>query len=147
MPDLAIGEHCSRDGRGSRGRAGAGRRHIRRFLEPCLLLPLHMDRSHGYDLAQELAPYGLGQIGPSLVYRMLRQMEQRGLVTSRWDPEVVAGPARRVYHLTPEGDRHLSDWVGDLRQADAFLHQFLRTYREHMEEGTGEYHSADPGDT
>jgi PadR family transcriptional regulator PadR len=129
-----------RHGRMSRGRARRGRRgHIRRFLEPCLLL-LHMDRSHGYDLAQELTPYGLGQIDPSLVYRMLRQMELRGLVTSRWDPDVVAGPARRVYRLTPEGDRHLADWVGDLQQADAFLHHFLRTYREHMEEGTGEYH-------
>lgn len=123
-----------------RGAAGRRRRgHIQRFLQPCLLLLLHMGKSHGYELAQELAPFGLGGMDPSLVYRMLREMEATGLVESEWDPTVVAGPARRVYHLTPEGDRHLSDWVNDLGETDSFLHHFLDTYGKHMREGTGDH--------
>jgi poly-beta-hydroxybutyrate-responsive repressor len=105
-----------------------------------LLLLLHRGRSHGYELAQELAPFGLGDIDPSLVYRMLRQMENRGLVQSRWDPDVVAGPARRLYSLTAEGDQHLSLWVSDLGNTDRFLHQFLSAYDRHMSKGTGEHH-------
>jgi PadR family transcriptional regulator PadR len=124
-----------------RGAAGRRRRgHIQRFLQPCLLLLLHMDKSHGYELAQALAPFGLGEMDSSLVYRMLREMEAAGLVQSEWDPTVAAGPARRVYHLTPEGNRHLSNWVNDLGEADRFLHHFLDTYEEHMKEGTGGHH-------
>ncbi len=129
-------------GRRWRRRGGRGRRrgHIQRFLEPCLLLLLHMGRSHGYELAQELAPFGLGEIDSSLVYRMLRETEARGWVRSEWDPQVVAGPARRVYRLTSEGDRHLADWIEDLRETDDLLSHFLRTYETHMREGSGEHH-------
>lgn len=129
-------------GRRWRRRAGRGRRrgHIRRFLEPCLLLLLHMGKSHGYELAQELAPFGLGEIDSSLVYRMLREMEARGWVRSEWDAQVVAGPARRVYRLTSEGDRHLAGWIADLRATDDLLSHFLGTYETHMREGSGEHH-------
>jgi len=126
--------------RGAGGRRRRRRRHIQRFLEPCLLLLLHMGKSHGYELAQALTPFGLVETDPSLVYRMLRGMEAAGLVRSEWDPTVVAGPARRVYHLTPEGDRYLSNWVNDLGETDRFLHYFLDTYEKHMKEGAGDYH-------
>jgi len=126
--------------RGNAGRGRARRRHIRGFLEPCLLLLLHMGKSHGYELAQALLPFGLSQIDSSLVYRMLRGMEAAGLVRSEWQPAKVSGPARRVYHLTPEGDRYLADWANDLRGTDGFLRHFLRVYEEHMKAGIGEYH-------
>ncbi len=115
-----------RGGSQGRGQHRRGqRRHIRRFLEPCLLLLLHRSKSHGYELAQNLAPFGLGEIDPSLVYRMLRDMESSGLVESAWDPEVTAGPARRVYHVTRAGQRCLAGWVKDLGETDRFLHHFL----------------------
>lgn len=116
--------------RGSARRRWGRRRHIQRFLEPCLLLLLRSGRSHGYELAQSLAPFGFEQIDASLVYRMLREMEGAGWVQSAWDPTVAAGPARRVYHLTPEGEHHLSVWAGDLRQTDGVLHHFLDTYEQ-----------------
>jgi len=109
-------------------------------LEPCLLLLLHTGKSHGYELAQALAPFGLEDVDPSLVYRMLREMETARLVRSEWDATAVAGPVRRIYHLTPEGARHLSAWVSDLGDTDHFLHYFLSTYQKHMSEGQGEYH-------
>ena len=66
-----------------------------------------------------------------LIYRMLRDMEERGLVNSRWDTS-NAGPARRMYRLTEEGDRYLAWWVEDLRETDRVLHHFLETYGLHM---------------
>ena len=129
-----------RRGRGNAWHGRGRRRHVRGFLEPCLLLLLHMGKSHGYELAQALLPFGLGEMDSSLVYRMLRGMESAGLVRSEWEAGATSGPARRVYYLTPEGDRHLAGWVADLRGTDGFLHHFFGVYERHMKEGAGEHH-------
>jgi DNA-binding PadR family transcriptional regulator len=100
---------------------------------------LHQGKSHGYELARELSPFGLGELDPSLVYRMLRAMETAGLVVSEWDADVEAGMPRRVYHLTAEGDEHLSRWVRDLGATDEFLHHFLDAYKQHAKEDEGEH--------
>ena len=113
---------------------GAAPRRIERFLEPCLLLLLHCHEVHGYELIESLEPFGFEEnpVDLSTVYRMLRQLEDEGLVTSRWDTE-GGGPARRRYLITPEGDEYLISWVDDLRETDRILHYFLETYDSHME--------------
>jgi poly-beta-hydroxybutyrate-responsive repressor len=112
-------------------------RRIERFLEACLLLLLHCDEIHGYDLLDGLKRFGFDQnpVDSSTVYRVLRNLEERGLVTSRWDT-ASGGPARRLYQLTEEGDEILAGWVGDLRETDQMLHGFLDTYDAHMEAHT-----------
>jgi poly-beta-hydroxybutyrate-responsive repressor len=109
-------------------------RRIHRFLEPCLLLLLHRDEAHGYDLQEGLKQFGFAEnpVDSSTVYRKLRGLENRGFVTSRWDTG-NAGPARRLYQITDEGDRYLAWWVGDLRETDRVLHHFLEMYDLHME--------------
>lgn len=108
------------------------RRHIRGFLEPCLLLLLHLNDSYGYDLTAALGSFGLGNVDSSLVYRMLRDLETAGLVGSKWQPASSMGPARRVYWLTEAGEFHLDDWISDLRITDKALHYFLQVYDCHM---------------
>jgi poly-beta-hydroxybutyrate-responsive repressor len=117
------------------GRGDVCPRRILRFVEPVLLLLLHTRPAHGYDLMERLKPYGFEEnpLDSSAVYRALRDMEERGLVTSDWETE-SAGPARRVYRLTSDGDQHLSAWVADLRETDKGLHHFLDMYETHMEE-------------
>ena len=114
--------------------AGACPRHIHRFLEPCLLLLVHCSEIHGYELVADLSPFGFEQnpVGASTIYRFLRELEDNGFASSRWDTS-NAGPARRVYHITEEGDRYLARWVDDLRETDRVLHHFLDTYDSHME--------------
>ena len=109
-------------------------RRIQRFLEPCLLLLLHRQQAHGYELVDGLKPFGFGQNPAELstVYRNLRDLEDRGFVTSHWDTS-NAGPARRQYTITTEGDRYLAWWVEDLKETDRALHSFLNTYEAHME--------------
>jgi PadR family transcriptional regulator PadR len=109
-------------------------RHIHRFLEPCLLLLVHCQEIHGYELVDGLKPFGFERnpVDTSTVYRFLRDMESRGFVTSRWDTS-SAGPARRVYQTTEEGKRYLAWWVDDLRETDRVLHHFLDTYDSHMQ--------------
>ena len=76
-------------------------RRINRFAEPCLLLLLRDTEAHGYELLEGLKPFGFEQdpVDSSTVYRFLRDLEARGLVTSRWATG-YAGPARRLYQIT-----------------------------------------------
>ena len=113
-----------------RGRSAGGT--IRRFMEPVLLLILHREASHGYDLVSALEPFGLGDVAPGPVYRTLRQLEASGLVESEWETESSGGPARRVYRLTQAGHRHLADWAEELRETDSALHHFLAAYDRHV---------------
>ena len=111
-----------------------------RFLNPVLLLLLHRGPAHGYTLLEQLAEFGLGSLNPSVVYRTLRDMENRGWVTSTWDEESTQGPPRRVYRITAEGDDALTQWVQDLGETRELIDRFVTAYRQHMVEGEGEYH-------
>jgi PadR family transcriptional regulator PadR len=109
-------------------------------MEPTLLLLLHEDRRHGYDLLERLEDFGLSGMDPSVVYRALRDMEAREWVTSTWDTERTQGPPRRVYRLTALGDETLASWVHDLEEAQKRIQHLLDTYRQHMRDAEGEHH-------
>jgi PadR family transcriptional regulator, regulatory protein PadR len=131
-----------------RGAGGTGRRWRQRgcsrravrFLDPTLLLLLHHGPAHGYTLIDRLEEFGLENTNPSVVYRALRNMEEKGWVTSTWDEEQTQGPPRRVYHLSELGDEVLQWWIFDLEETRQMIDNFLSTYQQHMEECEGEYH-------
>ena len=127
-------------GHGQRWRQRGYSRRAVRFLEPTLLLLLHRGPAHGYTLLAELESFGLGGSDPSVLYRALRDMEEKGWVSSFWDEEETQGPPRRVYRLTQEGNEVLSWWTEDLRETAQIIDHFLDTYKRHMEEGEGDYH-------
>jgi poly-beta-hydroxybutyrate-responsive repressor len=108
-------------------------RRIQRFLEPCLLILVRNTEAHGYELLEGLKQFGFGQnpVNSSTVYRFLRSLEERQYVTSRWDIG-SAGPARRLYQITKEGNRYLAQWADDLRETDRMLHHFLELYDRHV---------------
>jgi PadR family transcriptional regulator PadR len=120
-------------------RRGCSRRAVR-FLEPALLLLLHRGPAHGYTLLEQLEEFGLGDVNPSVVYRALRDMEDREWVSSTWDEEQTQGPPRRVYRLSALGDEVLAWWTTDLEETRDMVDSFLSAYRRHMVEGQGEHH-------
>ena len=74
----------------------------RRFLPGFLLLSLERDEtSYGYELCERVRSLGLS-VDLAAVYRALRTMQQRELVTSEWVAS-LAGPDRRLYSLTDSG--------------------------------------------
>jgi DNA-binding PadR family transcriptional regulator len=111
-----------------------------RILEPVLLLLLHRGEAHGYTLLEQLGEFGLSEPDPSVVYRNLRDMEEKGWVVSTWDSEGAQGPPRRVYRLAPLGDELLSRWIEDLQETRATLNYLVEAYDRHIKEGVGEYH-------
>ena len=74
----------------------------RRFLPAFLLLSLSSEgTSYGYELYETVRSLGLS-VDLAAVYRGLRSMQQRDLVTSTWVPS-TSGPDRRLYSLTDSG--------------------------------------------
>ena len=61
------------------------------------------------------------------LYRVLRALEEDGLVRSEWDAD-APGAARRTYELTADGRRLLDEWASALRRSRARIDAFLERY-------------------
>ncbi|HET9675049.1 MAG TPA: helix-turn-helix transcriptional regulator [Gaiellaceae bacterium] len=96
-----------------------------RFLEPGLLALLRERPTHGYELIAELPTLvGTERVDVGNVYRALRGMEERGLVSSEWLDD-LPGPAKRTYEITAEGRRALERWAQWLRDARDRIDQLI----------------------
>ncbi len=99
----------------------------RNFILPALLLLVSERPGHGYELVPRLQDLGLDHVDRPAVYRALSQLEQDGLVLpSAQNPK--AGQARRVYRITPDGERTLRDWMSVVKAEHDHLSQVLRRY-------------------
>ena len=73
----------------------------KQFLQPSLLLLLKERPGYGYELVARLKDFGIDDERAS-VYRALRALEDAEAVASYWNT-AAAGPARRMYRLSPTG--------------------------------------------
>jgi poly-beta-hydroxybutyrate-responsive repressor len=103
---------------------------VERFAEPALLLLLRERPAHGYDLLERLPELtGEARVEMGNLYRLLRGLEEEGLVTSEWD-DSSAGPAKRRYAITPAGEQLLDRWAEALHRSQLRTGQFLTRYEE-----------------
>ena len=98
------------------------------FAQPRLLLELAKKPSHGYELIEHLGQESGAAPDPGNFYRMLRSLEEDGLVCSTWDTENT-GPARRVYELTEQGLELLHAWAATIHQTQQSLERFMSEYQ------------------
>ena len=104
---------------------------VERFLEPALLLLLRERPMHGYELLERL-PEVAGEdarIDVGNLYRILRALEEDGIVASEWSAD-LPGPAKRTYELTDAGSRLLDRWADALRRAQTVVSGFLARYEQ-----------------
>jgi PadR family transcriptional regulator PadR len=114
---------------GHRRRRGRGGR-IERFQVAALLLLLRERPAHGYDLLERLpALTGEERVDVGNLYRVLRALEEQGLVASEWD-ETLPGPAKRTYELTAAGRGALDRWAVALIETRTHIDRFLERYEE-----------------
>jgi PadR family transcriptional regulator PadR len=109
----------------------AVRARVERFVEPSLLLLLRERPMHGYELIERL-PEVTGaeaRVDVGNLYRILRALEEDGIVSSEWNAE-LPGPARRTYELTPAGRRLLDRWAEALQGAQGVIAGFLERYEQ-----------------
>lgn len=106
------------------------RRGLRLILRPSLLLMLAEKEAHGYDLYEQLASMGfdLECLDSSILYRDLRDMEEMGLIGSKWDDAESKGPKRRVYRILDEGKIRLGEWIGNLSSIQDQISQLTARY-------------------
>ncbi|MGH9280701.1 MAG: PadR family transcriptional regulator [Acidimicrobiales bacterium] len=91
------------------------------IARPYLLVLLAEGPSHGYQLVERLADFGVDVGTPAGVYRLLREMERAGLVHSVWELSQSRGPARRVYSIAAAGRRALDADMVDLAATERSL--------------------------
>jgi PadR family transcriptional regulator PadR len=111
------------------GGSSFGQGMPRRFMRPMVLLLLAEQPVHGYELMNKLKDFGMGQglMDPSILYRMLRHLEDEGMAESTLD-DSGSGPARKVYNLTPEGREMLDFMAAGLDEVTGFLNKFKERY-------------------
>ena len=84
---------------------------------------------HGYELIERLPELAGDDVRVDVgnLYRILRALEEEGLVTSEWSAD-LPGPAKRTYELTEAGTRLLDQWAESLRSARQVIDGFLARY-------------------
>ena len=113
---------------------GCSERRVPRQLQPFILLILKGKDSYGYELIEKISDFRFHDSPPDVgaIYKNLRNMEKEGLVKSKWDTK-GAGPARRIYRITPQGEEILHGWAVTIQKRKEALDQFLRLYQDHYE--------------
>jgi PadR family transcriptional regulator, regulatory protein PadR len=98
---------------------------VERFAEPALLLLLREGPSHGYDLLERLPELtGEQRVEMGNLYRLLRALEEEGLVGSRWSD------GKRTYSITAQGRALLDQWAEALQHSRERTDRFLKRYEE-----------------
>src|SRR5581483_2764746 len=89
----------------------AVRARIERYVEPAILLLLNEGPRHGYELIERLPELaGEERVDVGNLYRILRSLEEEGIVVSEWSAD-LPGPAKRTYSLTDAGRSLLGKWA------------------------------------
>ena len=96
------------------------------MLEPALLILLKEQPRHGYTLLADLESLGISTIHPSVVYRILRDMEELEWIQSDWETDQTQGPPRRTYHLTDQGNEALRNWQYELEKTRGLITELLK---------------------
>ena len=114
---------------------------LAKLVHPAVLTILASGPLHGYRIVEHLArmPVSGGiRPNPTGVYRVLRDLERDGYVTSTWDLS-DRGPARKSYRLTSAGRQCLRQWIETLdyyrRAIGKLLSEARRTAATRQTEG------------
>src|SRR4051794_5032519 len=98
---------------------------VERFTEPAILLLLRERPAHGYDLLERLPELtGEERVEMGNLYRLLRGLEDEGLVSSEWQD------GKRTYELPERGLQLLAHWAEALRRTQERTERFLERYEE-----------------
>ncbi|MGB2824942.1 MAG: PadR family transcriptional regulator [Phycisphaerae bacterium] len=106
-------------------------RTLAKLVQPAVMTVLAKEPMHGYLIAQrldEMAMFRRHSPDPTGIYRLLKSMEQNGLVISTWDL-ADSGPAKRRYELTSDGRACLAKWIETLEDYEQAVTELLETMK------------------
>ncbi|MBM4089702.1 MAG: PadR family transcriptional regulator [Planctomycetes bacterium] len=107
-----------------------------RLIQPAILVVLAEQPLHGYGIAERigrLCVFGECKPDVSGVYRFLKEMESRGMVTFSWQ-KPQGGPARKAYQITDSGRRCLQQWIETLKNYRHGISLLLKSAQQALAE-------------
>ena len=119
------------------GPRGCGYRHEypeRGWIQFLIMRILYEKPMHGYQLLEEIEERSNGwyKLEPGSIYTILRRMEERGLLMSKWE-EVEGGLDRRVYKLTSEGVEALKIGLTSIIKRKRLFEDLINFYYKNFE--------------
>ena len=97
------------------------------YMKASALLLISEAPSHGYQLLARMSAVGPTGFDLGALYRVLRAMEDDGLVASSWEESAV-GPDRRVYRITGKGRQVLDAEAEVLSEVHQHMATFIRRF-------------------
>jgi DNA-binding PadR family transcriptional regulator len=94
---------------------------------------------HGYQLLEEIEERSCGchKLEPGSIYTLLRRMEERGLLESKWE-KAEGGVDRRVYRLTDKGVEALKTGLTSIVKRKRLFEDLINFYYEKFEKSVKE---------
>lgn len=99
-----------------------------------ILRILYETPAHGYRIMDDLRKSTSDEYAPEpgAIYTMLRRLEQRSLVASRWEKK-ESGADRRVYTITREGKEFLEEGLQMVKRRRQLMDGLVRFYEDNFE--------------
>jgi len=110
-------------------------KNLARLVHPAILAVLARESLHGYLILERLGTEAMFREQPpdaAGVYRILKTMEQEGLVTCSWDLQ-SSGPARRQYTITDKGRACLRKWLETITKYQHAIAVLAATIKKSLE--------------
>lgn len=101
-----------------------------------ILRILYENPTHGYQIMEGLRKFTSNEYAPEpgAIYTMLRRLEQRGLLASRWEKKSSRAD-RRVYTITKGGERFLREGLQTVKKRRLLMDDLLRFSDDNFAEG------------
>jgi PadR family transcriptional regulator PadR len=92
--------------------------------------------SYGYELGDKLESITCGceKHKSGAIYTILRRMEEKGVVSSKWERK-EDGPDRRIYTVTQEGKEVLKEGLKMYVERRKLFANLVNFYQENFEGG------------
>jgi len=110
----------------------------RGWIQFLIMRILYEKPMHGYQLLEEIKERSCGfhKLEPGSIYTLLRRMEEKGLLVSKWE-KVEGNPDRRVYTLTAKGVEALKMGLASIIERKRLFDDLVKFYHENFEKTSG----------
>jgi len=101
---------------------------IKGVTEPLLLYLIDEIPMYGYQIIKELEGRTTGyfKLRGGTIYPMLRRLEDKGLVISRWH-QITERQRRRYYEITDKGRQFLVERLAEWKDFSTAVSMFIET--------------------
>ncbi|MGB9714585.1 MAG: PadR family transcriptional regulator [Candidatus Bathyarchaeales archaeon] len=106
----------------------------RGWIQFLIMRVLYEKPTHGYQLLEEIEKRSCGchKLESGSIYTLLRRMEEKGLLESKWE-KVEGGPDRRIYNLTAKGVEALKMGLASIVKRKMLFDDLAKFYHEKFE--------------